>query len=187
MLKKIFFAAFLIVSSLASAQRGSFVPHSDNIYIQGLATTQYKSPMFGIMGERSVPVENSKFTILLKPGVWLNPFIPKSNFWVLQMGLTRKINKSVEVGAYFMNLNAFLPKPFYNTQKEVKNNGYNSPLSVFVTAAPFKDKKYSVTAEYSYFSVFAIRNGGQSYNKSGFTVSLNYKLFEHIAKEKKKK
>lgn len=187
MLKKIFFATFLIISSLASAQRDSFIPHSDNVYLQGLAMTHYKSPMFGIMGERSVPIEKTRFTILLRPGVWLNPFVSKSNFFVLQMGLTAKVSKSLEVGTYFMNLNAFLPKPYYNTEKEIKNNGYNSPFSVFATSHPFKNRKYSVTAEYSYFPVFAIRNIGQSSNKSGFTISLNYKLFEHIAKDKTKK
>lgn len=192
MLKKIFFAAFLIISSLASAQTdttkklthdSSFVPHSFNLQGSFIVSTFYKNPLLGITGELLVPIDNSRVTITLRPGVWINPTYRNNHFLTLQMGANVRITKKLDFGAYFMNKQAFFPRPYYPEQKLALNEGYNSPFSLFAIATPFKDAKVSIKAEYAYFVRYNIRGGSYEMNKSGFMLSLNYKLLEKIAKE----
>lgn len=184
MLKKIFFAAFLIVSSLASAQRSSFVPRSYNLQGSLIASTFYKNPLLGLTGELLVPVDNTRFTITLRPGIWVNPTYRNSHFLTLQMGTNVKITKKLDVGGYFMNKQSFVPRPYYTEQKLALNEGYNSPFSIYTIATPFKGKKVSIKAEYAYFIRYNIRGGSYEMNKSGFMLTLNYKLYELIVNEK---
>jgi hypothetical protein len=181
MKKIILFCLFLFTTLLATSQRDSAIPHSDNIYIEGVAITCYKSPYLSIVGERRVPITRTNLDIVLRPVVWLSPIIAKNSFFILQMGISNHINKKLEVGTYFMYLNAFLPRPTDSIIAK-NNEGYNSPFALFITTHPFKDNKVSVTVEYLYFIKFNERFGGNSPDKSAFKVSVNYALFQKRTK-----
>jgi len=183
MLKKTLTFVFLFLSSFVFAQRDSFVPHSYNLQGSFIASTFYKNPLLGITGELLVPVDNSRFTIILRPGVWINPIHKDAHFFIIQMGTNVKITKKLSIGTYFMNKQSFVPRPYYPSQKLALNEGYNSPFSLFAIATPFKDSKVSIKAEYAYFIRYNIRGGSYEMNKSGFMLSLNYKLLEKIAKK----
>jgi len=160
---------FVLLAWSSTTAGDSITSSRTSIVIEGMAVTQYKSPMLGIMCEKIYTDRKTGINFIVKVGYWHNPFVKKSNFLIVQSGASFPIKKT-ELGFYFMNFNGFLPRPEYATPAEAKNEGYNSPFSLFLTTYPFHNKKVSVTSEISYFTNLA---------KFGFRVSCNYRLFNH--------
>ena len=159
-MKSITLILLLLLSFFSNGD--SLPPFKQSVYIEGIAMTQYKSPMVGFMLEQSVLDYKSKLNFIIRGGIWYHPIIVKSNFFVIQCGLSRPITKKLDVGIYFMNLNGKLPKP-----KSYDEVGYYSPLSLFIETSPFVNKKLIVHSELGYYS---------SINKLGFTMAIRYKI-----------
>ena len=163
-MKSITLILLLLLSFFSNGD--SLPPFKQSVYIEGMAMTQYKSPMVGFMLEQSVLDARSKLNFIIRSGIWYHPIIVKSNFFVIQCGVSRPISKKLDVGIYFMNLNGKLPKP--RSYDEVD---YYSPLSLFIETTPFVNKKLIVHSELGYYF---------SMNKLGFTMAIRYKIHDKV-------
>lgn len=173
-MKKIFFLVFiLLITKLTKSQN---VPHSFNVYSDVVVSTIYRSPLLGLTGELNVPMDNTKLDIVLRPSVWIDPSFNNEHFVVIQMGLNKNINKKTIVGCYFMNQQSFIPRPKYKSQLQARNEGYNSPFSLFLIAKPFHNEKIQIKSEYNYFIRYNDRFKNSTMNKSSFMLTFSYQL-----------
>lgn len=182
-MKKIFVLLLTLTSLTAFSQRDSFVPHSYNLYANTIVSTSYTNPLLGLTGEFFVPIDKSITNVVIRPGIWINP-LTNENFWVIQAGVNVDISKKLSLGGYFMNKHSFLPRPYYPKQEDAKNEGYNSPFSLFAIITPFKDSKISMKAEYMWFWRYNVRKDGENkLYKSDCMITISYRLFNYEAKK----
>lgn len=169
--------AFLCLLYVKTDGQDSVTSLKTSIVFEGITCTQYKNPMLGFMCEEVFTDRKTGVNFIARIGYWYNP---RQSFKVVQAGTSFPIKANTDLGFYLINYNGYSPIP----KEELKNEGYQSPFSIFLTTYPFHNvhreinRSFGVSTEVSYFT---------NKNMFGFRVSFNYKLNRGETRWDKKK
>lgn len=169
--KILFLSIFLLISNLIISQPidkyKTPIKYKDNICLETGIGTRFKTPTVGLMFEREVRDDQYKFSIPLRVGYWqtLDLTPQKGNYFIIQLGLIGHINKKIDIGGYFMNLQANLPKRDINNPKDFN---YQSPFSGFIRLHNPHFPKSQLYFEGSYYN---------NLDLFSYRVNYTYKLY----------
>lgn len=184
MKNKILLLFLLFITSISFGQPVDKYPlpikYKDNICLETGIGTKFNKPLLGIMIEREVYDDKYNFSLPLRVGYWhtIDNSPKQGNYYILQSGLIFKLNKNIDLGGYWLNLQGDLPKIKYTyvPAPEDYKYGYSSPFSIFIRMNKsnnhIKNKFLNNSQLYfegSYYSTKKL---------SAFKVTYTYKLLE---------